>query len=69
LLAEGRRNKQIGEQLFISEKTVRHYLTSIFEKLGVTDRLALMIYAYKYGLAKLAAPDPHPTDSTRISPK
>src|SRR5207245_10977054 len=54
LLAEGRRNKQIGEQLFISEKTVRHYLTSIFEKLGVTDRLALMIYAYKYGLAKLA---------------
>ena len=69
LLAEGRRNKQIGEQLFISEKTVRHYLTSIFEKLGVTDRLALMIYAYKYGLAKLSAPAPHPTDSTRTSPK
>lgn len=67
LLAEGRRNKQIGERLFISEKTVRHYLTSIFEKLGVSDRLALMIYSYKYGLAKVAVP-PAP-DNARISPK
>src|SRR5439155_8958213 len=56
LVAEGRRNKQIGERLFISEKTVRHYLTSIFDKLGVTDRLALMIYSYNHGLAKLAPP-------------
>jgi len=56
LVAEGRRNKQIGDRLFISEKTVRHYLTSIFDKLGVTDRLALMIYSYKHGLAKLPPP-------------
>jgi len=56
LVAEGRRNKQIGERLFISEKTVRHYLTSIFDKLGVTDRLALMIYSYKHGLAKIIPP-------------
>jgi len=54
LLGEGRRNKQIGEQLFISEKTVRHYFTSIFDKLGVSDRLELMIYAYKHGLSKIA---------------
>ena len=53
LVAEGMRNKQIGERLFISEKTVRHYLTSIFDKLGVTDRLALMIYAFQHGLAKI----------------
>ena len=38
-LSEGRRNKQIGERLFISEKTVRHYFTSIFDKLGVSDRI------------------------------
>jgi DNA-binding NarL/FixJ family response regulator len=56
LVAEGRRNKQIGERLFISEKTVRHYLTSIFDKLEVSDRLALMIYAYQYGLAKINTP-------------
>ena len=53
LLGEGRRNKQIGERLFISEKTVRHYLTSIFDKLEVSDRLDLMIYSYKHGLAKM----------------
>jgi DNA-binding NarL/FixJ family response regulator len=56
LVGEGRRNKQIGERLFISEKTVRHYLTSIFDKLGVSDRLELMIYAYQHGLAKLPVP-------------
>jgi two-component system, NarL family, nitrate/nitrite response regulator NarL len=49
-VAEGRRNKGVGEQLFISEKTVRHYLTSIYDKLGVTGRLGLMIFAYKHGL-------------------
>src|SRR5438132_14091632 len=53
LVAEGMRNKQIGERLFISEKTVRHYLTSIFDKLEVSDRLQLMIYSYRHGLAKM----------------
>jgi DNA-binding NarL/FixJ family response regulator len=32
---------------------VRHHLTSIFDKLGVTDRLELVIYAYRHNLAKL----------------
>ncbi len=53
LVGEGLRNKQIAERLYISEATVRHYLTSIFEKLGVIDRLGLIIYAYQHGLAKL----------------
>ena len=55
LVAEGRRNKQIGERLFISDKTVRHHLTSIFNKVGVTDRLELLIYSYHHGLAKMPA--------------
>jgi DNA-binding NarL/FixJ family response regulator len=55
-IGEGFRNKQIGKRLFISEKTVRHYLTSIFEKLDVGDRFALMIYAYQQGLAKVPKP-------------
>jgi DNA-binding NarL/FixJ family response regulator len=53
LVGEGLRNKQIAERLYISEATVRHYLTSIFEKVGVLDRLGLIIYAYQHGLAKL----------------
>jgi DNA-binding NarL/FixJ family response regulator len=52
LIGEGLKNKQIGDRLCISEATVRHHLTSIFSKLGVSDRLELVIYVYRYGLAK-----------------
>lgn len=53
LIGEGLKNKQIAAKLFISEATVRHHFTSIFDKLGVSDRLELVIYAYRYGLIKL----------------
>ncbi len=52
LISEGLRNKQIAERLFISETTVSHHLTSIFGKLQVSDRLGLIIYAYRHRLAK-----------------
>ena len=67
LVAEGMRNRQIGERLFISEKTVRHYLTSVFDKLGVADRLALMIYAFQHGLAKIPTGDPQVERTTTAS--
>lgn len=53
LIGEGLRNRQIAERLQISEITVRHHLTSIFDKLGVSDRFELAIYSYRHGLAKL----------------
>lgn len=53
LIGEGLKNQQIADRLFISEKTVRHHLSSIFGKLGVTDRLELVIYAYRYDLIQL----------------
>jgi two-component system nitrate/nitrite response regulator NarL len=53
LVGEGLKNKAIAARLFISETTVRHHLTSIFAKLEVSDRLELVIYAYKHGLATL----------------
>ena len=52
LIGEGLKNKHIAERLFISETTVRHHLTSIFDKLCVADRLELVIYAYRHNLAK-----------------
>lgn len=55
LVGEGLKNKQIAERLFISETTVHHHLTSIFSKLGVSDRLELVVYAYRQGLVNLPA--------------
>jgi two-component system nitrate/nitrite response regulator NarL len=53
LIGEGLKNSQIAKRLFISESTVRHHLTSIFNKLGVHDRLELVIYAYQHGLVAI----------------
>ena len=53
LIAEGLKNKQIGQRLFISETTVTHHLSSIFSKLDVSDRLELIIYAFRHGLAQV----------------
>jgi DNA-binding NarL/FixJ family response regulator len=52
LIGEGLKNKEIAEKLFISEWTVRHHITSIFAKLEVSDRVELILYAYKRGLAE-----------------
>lgn len=53
LIAEGLKNRQIAERLFISPTTVTHHLSSIYSKLGVTDRLELVIYAFANKLAKM----------------
>jgi DNA-binding NarL/FixJ family response regulator len=53
LVGEGLKNKQIAARLFISETTVTHHLSSVFSKLEVSDRLELIIYAFRHGLAKL----------------
>jgi two-component system nitrate/nitrite response regulator NarL len=52
LIGEGLKNRQIAERLCLSEITVRHHLTAIFDKLGVIDRLELVVYAYRHSLAK-----------------
>jgi DNA-binding CsgD family transcriptional regulator len=50
LLASGRTNRAIGEQLFISEKTVATHVSHIFTKLGVGSRAAATAHAYDHGL-------------------
>lgn len=52
LIGKGLKNKQIGCRLFISEATVSHHLTSIFNKLDVPDRLQLIVYAYQNHLVE-----------------
>jgi DNA-binding NarL/FixJ family response regulator len=46
----GRSNKEIAQKLSISEETVKHHLTNIFDKLGVSTRLELALLATHYGL-------------------
>jgi DNA-binding NarL/FixJ family response regulator len=53
LVCTGLKNKEIADRLFISESTVRHHLSSVFSKLGVSCRLDLIIYANRQGLVDL----------------
>ena len=46
----GLKSREIALALRISEPTVAHHLTSVYAKLGVTDRVGLIIYAYQHSL-------------------
>jgi two-component system, NarL family, response regulator LiaR len=52
LLAEGLSNTAIAKRLFLSEGTVRNYLTVIYEKLGVSDRTQAAVLAARHGLGR-----------------
>jgi len=49
LVAEGFNNKEISEKLYLSEGTVRNYLSAILEKLDLRDRTQLAIFHFKQG--------------------
>lgn len=51
LLARGVSNTEIAKQLYLSEGTVRNYVSSIFTKLGVSDRTQAAVIALRHGLA------------------
>ena len=50
LVAQGFKNKEMAERMFISEQTVKNHLHNIFDKLGVSDRLELALYAVHHNL-------------------
>jgi len=52
LIAEGHNNKEIAEELFISEKTVKNHVSNIFRKINVSDRTQAAIYAFKNNIRK-----------------
>lgn len=65
LAGEGLSNKEIARRLFISETTVRHHLTSIFRKLGVVNRLELIIHL----LRPETGSEPSRPDTARNAPR
>jgi DNA-binding NarL/FixJ family response regulator len=54
LLGKGLSNAEIAARIYLSEGTVRNYVSSIFEKLGVSDRTQAAILAIRSGLADLS---------------
>jgi DNA-binding NarL/FixJ family response regulator len=54
LMARGLSNADIAQRLFLSEGTVRNYVSSILAKLGVSDRTQAAVIALRYGLADLS---------------
>jgi DNA-binding NarL/FixJ family response regulator len=50
LVAAGKTNRAVAEDLVISEKTVARHLSNIFDKLGVSSRAAATAYAYEHDL-------------------
>jgi len=53
LLVQGLSNRDIAENLFISEKTVKNHISNIFRKLEVNDRTQAVVKALKLGMVKL----------------
>lgn len=47
-VADGRSNREIAERLFLSEGTVRNYVSALLEKLNLRDRTQLAIFYYKH---------------------
>ena len=47
LVAQGRTNREIGEQLYLAEKTVKHYMTNVLQKLHVRSRVEAALLAQR----------------------
>jgi len=58
LVARGRSNQQIADELVLSVKTVARHMSNIFNKIGVDRRSAATAYAFERGLTGEAAPQP-----------
>ncbi len=66
LIAQGFRNAEIATRVSICEQTVKNHLHNIFDKLGVTDRLELALYAVTHGLYLVAPAPPSSSGLPRV---
>jgi DNA-binding NarL/FixJ family response regulator len=52
LIAQGRSNAELAQQLFLSEATIKTHVSAVLRKLGVRDRVQAVIAAYEAGLVR-----------------
>jgi DNA-binding NarL/FixJ family response regulator len=52
-VADGETNRGIAERFRVSEDTVKHHLSNVFDKVGVSSRLELAVFAFTHGLVLL----------------
>jgi len=50
-VVQGLSNREIATKLVVSEDTVKHHLTNVYDKLGVSSRVELVVYALSHGLS------------------
>lgn len=60
LIVDGASNKEVASSLNISERTVKGHLSNVFQKLGVTDRLKLMLYVREGKIRGISTPGRKP---------
>jgi DNA-binding NarL/FixJ family response regulator len=51
-IAAGLTNRDIATQLSVAEDTVKHHLSNVFDKVGVSNRLELALFAIEHGLVE-----------------
>ena len=54
LIASGYNNKEIGQELYISEKTVKNHITNLFKKIEVDDRVQAVIFSYRNNIKSIS---------------
>ncbi len=57
LLGEGMKNREIAQALRTTEQVVKNYLRSVFDKVGVSDRVELALYTFHHPAFQMAAVD------------
>jgi two-component system, NarL family, nitrate/nitrite response regulator NarL len=68
-ITAGCSNKDVGRKFSISERTVKHHLSNIYDKLGVSNRLELAIFAINHGLENKEPRQLHNSSGTALETK